>query len=396
MKQKQLKVLLVFPGVRQQHVERLEALQSLDEVDTARLIYFEEQKFGVSGVPGSALTKEEPGLKAAKNILADVKPDIIFCAGWFDPNVLTYLLLGVQRGLPTCLMSESTLYENSGGVIKYFFKSHIVRNARFYLVGGKAQSDLINFLAGRLAKGNIYHGYNCRNNSFFSTVVKDNPNYNLCVSRFVGRKNIDAVIEAYRIVTNERSIPLPPLRIVGSGPNEAIYRHKIKTYCLDNLIQIEPPASQKELREIYKGAKFLIFPSLFEQWGFVCNEALATGTPVIVSNTLGCKELYEYCPKVTGLSFSPDKPYELANCLELTNHLDYQTLSQNAREVVADFDVSALYTRSVKEILSRSRDVYIRKRNFDVSVLVIYIWFLKWFSPAAAFLKSARFNRASE
>jgi len=93
---------------------------------------------------------------------------------------------------------------------------------------------------------------------------------------------------------------------------------------------------------------------------------------------------------VTGLSFSPGKPYELANCLELTNHLDYQTLSKNARAVVANYDVSALFTKSVKEILNRSRDVDIRKRIFDVSVLVIYIKSLEWFRIIAAFLKSVK------
>jgi glycosyltransferase involved in cell wall biosynthesis len=39
---------------------------------------------------------------------------------------------------------------------------------------------------------------------------------------------------------------------------------------------------------VYAAADVLVLPSECETWGLVCNEALACGTPVVVSDAVGC------------------------------------------------------------------------------------------------------------
>jgi len=46
--------------------------------------------------------------------------------------------------------------------------------------------------------------------------------------------------------------------------------------------------SQMELPSVYASADVLLLASESETWGLVCNEALATGTPVVVSDLVGC------------------------------------------------------------------------------------------------------------
>jgi glycosyltransferase involved in cell wall biosynthesis len=45
-----------------------------------------------------------------------------------------------------------------------------------------------------------------------------------------------------------------------------------------------------EMADVYSSAKVLVFPSLWEPWGLVCNEAMLCGTPPIISPFVGAAE----------------------------------------------------------------------------------------------------------
>jgi hypothetical protein len=86
-------------------------------------------------------------------------------------------------------MSVSTILEYEKQLIKDFIKSSILKLADFYLVGGKMQQKLIEKFVGFESYKCSYYGYNSRDNSFFMSVKKEKPIFNLCVGRFVDRKN---------------------------------------------------------------------------------------------------------------------------------------------------------------------------------------------------------------
>ena len=46
--------------------------------------------------------------------------------------------------------------------------------------------------------------------------------------------------------------------------------------------------NQSEMPSVYAAADILVLPSSQETWGLVCNEALASGTPIAVSDACGC------------------------------------------------------------------------------------------------------------
>lgn len=46
--------------------------------------------------------------------------------------------------------------------------------------------------------------------------------------------------------------------------------------------------NQSEMPSVYAAADVLVLPSSQETWGLVCNEALASGTPIVVSDICGC------------------------------------------------------------------------------------------------------------
>ena len=93
------------------------------------------------------------------------------------------------------------------------------------------------------------------------------------------------VIEAAALVRAKRH-HLVHVTFAGSGPLEAEARARaealhVPLYVLGFQNQTQMPAA-------YAAADVLVLPSTRETWGLVCNEALACGTPIIVSDAVGC------------------------------------------------------------------------------------------------------------
>lgn len=102
--------------------------------------------------------------------------------------------------------------------------------------------------------------------------------YYLVVSAFVPYKKVDLVIEAFNGLDRK-------LMIVGKGPMEQMYRSIRKSEKISFLGAVPDP----ELRNVYSGAKALIFPTE-EDFGIVPLEAQSCGTPVIAFGKGGALE----------------------------------------------------------------------------------------------------------
>ena len=121
------------------------------------------------------------------------------------------------------------------------------------------------------------------------------------------RKNFTGLLEAFA-----RCPPDLRLVVVGSA------RHA-RARCLARLREADDAdrallidsVARDELPAIYRLASMLVYPSLYEGFGFPPLEAMACGTPVIVSNVSSL-------PEVVGnaaLRADPYRPDELARCI---------------------------------------------------------------------------------
>lgn len=72
--------------------------------------------------------------------------------------------------------------------------------------------------------------------------------------------------------------------------------------------------NQSQLASIYRAADVLVLPSMSETWGLVVNEALACGTPCVVSDACGCApDMIK--PGINGIVFPVTDPAGLADAL---------------------------------------------------------------------------------
>ncbi len=146
---------------------------------------------------------------------------------------------------------------------------------------------------------------------------------------FVGRieplKGLKDVIAALNILKdkNPSLFEITKLIVVGGGQkNEELSANEevshiqktIERDGLENNVAFLGSVDQAKLRKYYSAARALVVPSLYESFGLVTVEALACGTPVIVSQVGKMKSIVR--EGKNGFSFCPNNPVSLWKCLE--------------------------------------------------------------------------------
>lgn len=133
----------------------------------------------------------------------------------------------------------------------------------------------------------------------------------LFVGTFEPRKNISGLLEAYALL-RQKLPDAPPLVLVGRRGwlYETIFQQAASLQLKDHLIWLEnvPP---EELPALYNGAGVLVLPSFYEGFGFPPLEAMACGTPTVVSQRGSLPEVVGE----TGLLIDPEQPEAIAEAL---------------------------------------------------------------------------------
>lgn len=114
---------------------------------------------------------------------------------------------------------------------------------------------------------------------------------------FVGNpkphKNLDNVVKAYA-----RAIELggfdAPLICVGDRKSGSFkIRQRAEQLGIGDRLRLLGHVRQDDLATLYRGASLFVYPTLYEGFGLPVIEAMASGVPVITSNTSSLKEIAE-------------------------------------------------------------------------------------------------------
>jgi glycosyltransferase involved in cell wall biosynthesis len=126
---------------------------------------------------------------------------------------------------------------------------------------------------------------------FSPAVPPTEPSYALYVGNVMPHKNLIRLVEAFA------ATDLPARRLVicgwGRRPHVQALQARIRELGVGPRVEWRPYATGEELVGLYRGARMLLLPSLYEGFGLTALEAMACGTPVIAGNRSSLPELVD-------------------------------------------------------------------------------------------------------
>jgi len=176
------------------------------------------------------------------------------------------------------------------------------------------------------------------------------PGSVLWAGRFVPEKCVDQLIQAAALVIKKRTDAC--FKLVGYGPELRNLEKLATTLGVNKNVEFTGPATKRELLELYNTSSVFVLPSLSEGFPNTVLEAMACGTPVIVTSGIGLEEVVA----TAGLYVPPREPVQLSDMILkiLDNEEIAHELGHRARQRAEIYDwrgiveqTNALYERII-------------------------------------------------
>ena len=189
-------------------------------------------------------------------------------------------------------------------------------------------------------------------------------NYFLFPANAWRHKNHQTLIIAFNLYRKTYG-DLVHLVLTGSDLRDNTEIHDlISLYRLDGAIHILDYVDKDDLPELYRCAKALVFPSLFEGFGIPLLEAMATGCPIIASNSTSI-------PEVAGDAaylFDPKNPQSICDAMHriIDDDALRENLIRNGKNRVTQYSyekVARMHLDIFMSIYNKAKDVKIAYRN---------------------------------
>jgi len=137
-----------------------------------------------------------------------------------------------------------------------------------------------------------------------------------CVGRFEPQKNMGWVIDAAAVAKDAGESDVRWL-LMGDGPEAGTLEEHVKQSGVADCVRLLPWGDPLPA---YRAADLLALPSREEGFGLVCAEAMATGVPVLRTQTSGCAE--QIVEGVTGWSTPVDEVAWIAEAVKRVSDRD--------------------------------------------------------------------------
>ena len=154
----------------------------------------------------------------------------------------------------------------------------------------------------------------------------------ICVSRLTKRKGIDCLLKAIDKIVKTKSDKII-LYLVGDGNAKGDLEKQAEELGIENYVKFSGRIPHSDLPKIYNSADIFVLPSLNEGMSNTMLEALASGLPLVATDTGGTKELVK--DGVNGFIVEMENADDLAQKIEtLMNDKDLvQKMAQESRKL---------------------------------------------------------------
>ena len=277
-----------------------------------------------------------------------VGPEVVAIPGWSSPAALAALEWCCLTRTPAILMSDSTAHDERRSWWKESVGRRVVSLFSTAVVGGSPHVDYVAALG--LSRSRVFKGYDVVDNDYFSgqsdrvrataSELRQQHslprNYFLASNRFIEKKNLHRLLEAYAAYVEQTGAGAWCLVMLGDGALKGALMDLVVRLRLTDKVLFPGFKQYQELPIYYGLAGAYIQASTTEQWGLVVNEAMASGLPVLVSERCGCApDLVQN--GVNGYTFDPYDIKELTGrMLHIAGgNCDLVSMGRASREIIA-------------------------------------------------------------
>jgi glycosyltransferase involved in cell wall biosynthesis len=152
------------------------------------------------------------------------------------------------------------------------------------------------------------------------------------VGRLVHLKGVDILLKSVSKI--ETSNLNWKLTIVGTGPKEPLVKRLIKQLNLENNVKLIGFQENTAVMQMVRNSDLLVLINRMEEgWGFVINEAISCGTPVLCSKLTGSSCILN--DSTFGVVVESLKPQVVSN--HILDQAKFSMLNPNRREEIQKF-----------------------------------------------------------
>ncbi len=278
-------------------------------------------------------------------------PKLIYLNGYYDASYWAVIVYAKLKNIKIIIDSESTEASRERVWWKEKLKKIIIPRMDGYLcLGTKATEYIIKLgvknekiLSTRnigIANDKVAQLY--QNAFFIKDSVKKQLNlspYNfIYAGRFSPIKNLLMLVEAFAELTKHDDFEHNwGLILSGDGPEKDTLKSLVSSKNMGGITFL-PSCEWHEVPARYALADVAILPSLFEPFGFLVNEALVYGMPIIVSNR--CGSAFDLVQEgENGYTFDPTKKEELVEKMGkmMNNISEHKMMGEKGKKLVAHF-----------------------------------------------------------
>ncbi len=227
-------------------------------------------------------------------------PDLIYLNGYYDLAYWATMIYAKTRGIKIILDSESNEISRKRIWWKETLKKAFFNSVDGFLCLGTGAVDYLLKLGVQPEKILTNRNIGIANDkvrklfqkAYLQRIGAKNalglPKYNfIFTGRFVKIKNLELLINAFaEVCTKDEKAKDWGLILSGDGTEKGILKRLVADKKIERIFFL-PSCEWHEVPARYALADVAVLPSLFEPFGFLVNEALVYGMPVIVSERCG-------------------------------------------------------------------------------------------------------------
>lgn len=219
------------------------------------------------------------------SVLLSLRPEIVITTGFNPTHLLAYAWARLH-GARHVAMTDGTLESEARLTpLHRWIRSHVYAHTAAFI--GASDGAMRLYRSYGIDSDAMFKSHLCADNARFFASAPQEKRYDfMFCGRFEQVKNplfaLDVARESARRLGRRASIVF-----VGSGGLEAEIRAHAKTMETEVETEFAGFARQEDLPRWYGASRIFLFPTLWDPWGVVANEACAAGVPVLVTPVAG-------------------------------------------------------------------------------------------------------------